>query len=659
MKITFIFLFTIVFSFCNCHAEWKNSGSQSGGNARSIYIDGSKVIVSTPTGDIYTTINKGNIWTSVTFDDTYINSIITFGKKIYAASYKKGILCSDDDGQTWKQFAFPDTNVRTLAVNGKKLYAGTDEGLYVTSDTGKKWSLLGFKYQNITSISTRNYGKCIVVGIYSDGAFISTNYGKNWSQIGLADSLINTVSYFNQHIVAGTSVYGIWFAEDSTQWLKQTKLEHMEVFSICFSDSIIFAGTDRGVYKSADHGENWIFCGFQKSFITCMSFNDGILYIGTKGEGVFYSLDYGKNWIQFGISTTQTYSIGSLQNNVFIGTQRGIYLSTDDGSIWSPVGWKSYPIYNFSNSENKISAGSAKGVFVSYDFGNSWEYIGPPGERIFSSVILDNIIYVSTAQGIYYCPDDKAKYIYWNKANYDGDFIYSLTENNGNLFAGLRNGGLFMSSDKGESWADIGLKGFNNWSLAFKGDTIYSGSWGNGLVYSHDNGKVWLYTTLTDTTISSLLIYGDYIFAATPGSGIFLSSDKGNSWKNIGLEYLYINGLTIKDSVLYVSTAYNGVWFMPVPELITSVTENNQSESINVYPNPASDFLIVDINIPENNDIDIKIINLIGCVVYHEGLKGNQRVIQKRINVENFAKGYYTLQLITPGRVINKKVIIE
>ena len=63
--------------------------------------------------------------------------------------------------------------------------------------------------------------------------------------------------------------------------------------------------------------------------------------------------------------------------------------------------------------------------------------------------------------------------------------------------------------------------------------------------------------------------------------------------------------------------------------------------------------------ITEPQELEIKLLNVIGQVIYEEGLNQYTGKYQKTIDISKQATGIYTLQLISNEGIINKKIIIE
>ncbi len=107
----------------------------------------------------------------------------------------------------------------------------------------------------------------------------------------------------------------------------------------------------------------------------------------------------------------------------------------------------------------------------------------------------------------------------------------------------------------------------------------------------------------------------------------------------------------------YASTIYGTVYgdeiaFTTAP---LSINEALLSNKINIYPNPAKDFIYIENN-SEDKILDIQLLTVSCQMVY---ICKSVISFLSVINIDAFAKGIYSLRLITPSGILNKKVIIE
>ena len=71
--------------------------------------------------------------------------------------------------------------------------------------------------------------------------------------------------------------------------------------------------------------------------------------------------------------------------------------------------------------------------------------------------------------------------------------VRALAVSGNNLFAGTVHGGVFRSTNNGESWADAssGLTNFDITCIAVSGNNLFAGTWGGGVFLSTNNGTSW------------------------------------------------------------------------------------------------------------------------------------------------------------------------
>jgi len=94
--------------------------------------------------------------------------------------------------------------------------------------------------------------------------------------------------------------------------------------------------------------------------------------------------------------------------------------------------------------------------------------------------------------------------------------------------------------------------------------------------------------------------------------------------------------------------------------------EDTEQESVadpdlfTIYPNPASNHVLVQFSSEENEKITIRLIDMMGKTVYLEELPTVIGVNKKEINLENLPVGVYHLSLEKQGALFRKgKIVVE
>ena len=136
-----------------------------------------------------------------------------------------------------------------------------------------------------------------------------------------------------------------------------------------------------------------------------------------------------------------------------------------------------------------------------------------------------------------------------------GGAVTSLAiDSTGAVLAGTLSGGVFRSSDLGETWEQInnGLADTNVRTIAVSpGGSFFAGLDHSGVFRSSDSGQTWVPAGLTNKHVKSLVIDSNgYVFAVAFDSlrGIFRSTDNGANWTQVYDLYFFnmsFNDITI------------------------------------------------------------------------------------------------------------------
>ena len=78
--------------------------------------------------------------------------------------------------------------------------------------------------------------------------------------------------------------------------------------------------------------------------------------------------------------------------------------------------------------------------------------------------------------------------------------------------------------------------------------------------------------------------------------------------------------------------------------------------AVEIYPNPASKHFHIKVEMPDQDEAEIKIYNVLGKVVYETEILTGSKIYN--IDFSEKAKGIYYMQLQTQEGSITKKVVI-
>ena len=97
------------------------------------------------------------------------------------------------------------------------------------------------------------------------------------------------------------------------------------------------------------------------------------------------------------------------------------------------------------------------------------------------------------------------------------------------------------------------------------------------------------------------------------------------------------------------------IYVWPEPTGLSNFSTSN----ITIYPNPTRGVVTISFTSHINNDYLVRIVNLIGEIVFLESLDSYVGTYKKTINLSSYSKAIYFLEIETDYGIINKKLILH
>ncbi len=317
-----IILIVAIFAINIANAQWQSNNingiliSNVKTNGNIIYASGYYINNYNPC--LLYSNDQGNTWTSISSGlpaQDNIRDFVISDNNIILSMGSNGIYISSIYGNYWSSISNNFSYTQALVKNGNKILAATSQFVYSSSDNGLSWvsldSNLSSGWNGVSAINAKdNY---IYAGLsYNSawgtggGIYISNDYGNNW-----------TFSTFNGNY------YG--------------------VLALAIQDSIVYAGTDNGLYYTNNQGATWT--NIQNSFplnieVSTLCTKDSIIIVGTY-FGIYFSSDYGNNWTTANTGITNyNYNINDLvihDSTVYVTVGGTIYKRTLSNLMSKPA----------------------------------------------------------------------------------------------------------------------------------------------------------------------------------------------------------------------------------------------------------------------------------------------------------------------------------
>ncbi|MBI3195040.1 MAG: hypothetical protein HYZ34_11345, partial [Ignavibacteriae bacterium] len=242
---------------------------------------------------------------------------------VYAGTYTKGMYRSTDNGTSWVQInnGLPEARIYSIGIsrsprNHDNIFVATHgAGVYRSTNNGERWYRVGFndtsKYIESIAIDIEGNVFASAHHIWYDRSTLyrSTDNGSYWEVAEINNPLVNTATIsllvptsgkYNGKVFAGTN-WGVYRSVNAgDDWERMVPVgTNFEVNSIAinFKGEIYAAASDSSVYKSVDSGMTWSKSKVTNDKVLSLIVNpNGVLFAATYGSGMYRSLDDGKTW---------------------------------------------------------------------------------------------------------------------------------------------------------------------------------------------------------------------------------------------------------------------------------------------------------------------------------------------------------------------------
>ena len=489
---------------------------------------------------------------------------------VYAAT-AGGVFISVNSGANWSAangsapHNLTTSNIRGIAIDTNTpatLYAATDAGIFKSSDSATSWDLYSTGLTNTDVLSVAfaaTATSTLFAGTNGGGVFISTDGAATWTadNSGLGNMVINRIAIdpttdttrsiayagtanglFNRSYTTPPGSWGSWSARD-TGITTPANVQAIAIVNAngSFPSTTLYAGTDYGVFRSANSGAAWspLSSGLLRGrAITIHPTDPTQITAGFGSGGIFHSTSRGDSWAPSMNGLTNLFVKAVIHDpttpaTMYAGTGAGVYKTTDSGATWNTM--------NTGLSNTNVR----------------WLAIDPNAPHA---------LYAATGGGVFKWDSVGSTWGAFNTGLTNLD-VNTIAFYNTSLYAGTNGGGVFLS-DSGGAWSQM-ITGMGNSIvnvLAIDQATgvIYAGT-SVGVYKSSDFALHWnaVNSGITTVDVRALALNQTappapaaalkVIAAGTTGGGVFLTTSGGTSWNalNTRLVDKNVNALAMDD----------------------------------------------------------------------------------------------------------------
>jgi len=184
---------------------------------------------------------------------------------------------------------------------------------------------------------------------------------------------------------------------------------------------------------------------------------------------------------------------------------------------------------------------------------------GPTGGTVYCLYVNGSTVYAGTQNGGVFKSTNNGDS--WNASN-SGlivDVVNSLNGFGNNLFCGT-NSGFYRSTNSGSNWSAVNYgESMLVTSLTVNGTDVYLGNSDGRLYKSTNNGLNWIYFAGSfGGRVNSILFHQGLIYAAVDGMGAYATTNSGANWNLISPYYFYTKALYATGNTVRLGTSNGG-----------------------------------------------------------------------------------------------------
>ncbi len=592
------------------------------------------------------------------------------------AGTREGLYKSSDQGQNWELFGYYGEVYDIALLPDSSLAIATPEGILRKSPKVSNWVLIGQWFENgenvaNTSIAVTDDGR---LWTNVQGAVYYTQDLQDWQCLTLESNCVSfgadtrNIEAVGDNILVSTWNHTFRYSADSAE-ISPTSLasevlyyvrSNEHIYAITQSKSSASGPFPNALFSSNDQGESWsrIKADGAQLESAIVSADDSWICIGQR-LGISCSEDSGNNWSKWnnGLSNTIIPSLfTTFQGEIIAGAIEGAFILDRSTDRWLKLNLNpaendfKVAISSFTQSSSGLIVALGGWIYRSFDGGYTWdraptEFYTAGKLSSEHSVWFHNTLDVLSSVFPYATPCpytpllDSPAISFGDTLGYLGSLEFNRSvddwetaqvyrsiqvpgstdwqaitfTSDSNLLVGSTEAVLLRSKNGGVSWSldylvDDSEVDINGFEVLTDGTILASSNY--GVFFSTNNGYDWELSGIEKCT-NSLKVGPENILLA---DGKYVSKDNGSSWVEIPTPPAPVITTTFSsDGTPYVGTYGLGVFKGNRPiSLSSNSNENIASAMIEVFPNPAINYVTIRISIGKSEFVTAVIYDLLG-----------------------------------------------
>lgn len=647
-------------------------------------------------GTLLKTTNAGKNWINMNVPTTkHLESLFFYNEYTGWIGGGEGLLAKTTNGGinwAFKSFDTTKTLISIYYKNENEGYMGARYGgLFRTTNAGLNWVNLDTLNKYLIN---KYYFSSGLIGYASGsydynstfyGLFLKTNNGGyNWNMIPPSGSLSEFLSmkFFNSNTgyIGGDML--LRTTNSAANWDYINKPSG-EIYSFYFKDFYTgyilnyYQSEKPKLYKTTNAGASWENLNISDKyyFYEVEGVGDTLYLSGYLGD-LARSYNGGANWSYNDIIKPYLYSMYFFNSLTgwACGSDGSLVYTDDGGELWQK---KPFPdtttllkTMHFVNNNTGFIGGNYGKLFRTTNAGNNWEMYSTNITSTFFYLSFINSLtgFASTYQGEIFKTTNSGVNWYLIK-NFNGTSFYDIhffNENKGLISKSFEGTQILITTDGGTEWNSVFSPDCLLYDFYFINDNTGYAS-GTSRIYKTTNGGYnWFQVnSYTGGFMYSVYAKQNYVWACGGSGKILFSSNGGSNWQyqdsktNQTLNCIFFldlnTGYVCGGPGYIAKTTNSGIVFISkisstIPELY--LLEQN-------YPNPFNSSTIIKFHIPKNENITIKLYDILGRYVLTliNEIK-SPGIYQIELNASSLPSGIYFYKLTSDSFTSSKRLVL-
>ncbi len=679
--------------------DWFDFSTNIGNkNIKDLHVFKDEYLIANTNLGFYISEDLGASWDTASFGiEETITSIDNLGDGLVSGTNLGGVYLSGDTAKSWTQSnnglsGYRTININSIEVSDSLIFIATNSGVYVSTDSCKNWSGINEGLNNM-SVSDLLVVDNKLFAATTDTIYSTEISNYNWTKTNGMSSNYTSLLAKGDNIYSGTKSGIRIFEAQGKSWanfsigLARPNAYFLEDF---YNVSYLFNAN--GSYKSEDRNEWELYTitGLTTNKVKFIKPVGNKMIIGTSDKGVFISEDTLQSCLQITTNPSTSSNVRGIMGSdtlLFIATNEGIFSSADTGKTWTNhsllMTEKDFVDIAFLN--DSLYALATKKLYVSGDFGESWDPIDYSSIWSIGATSYHSIAATDTGLLVTFSTSQYGDKLFASNSTIDSwtniyprwDEMEGTVGNSCKLYE--FNGGIIsLGNNNGTKQVNICHDGGIAWSRIGNGLSGYGGSL-SSINVSNSGDTLTMITSTGHIFVRALPI----IIPETPTNFKYTQSDDTFSaiWDdnsdietgfclvvpiNYNLdcvgenitEYVTTNR-SILGAQIYANN--NGDYSLPSEEIVRAEDETNsvvsttEKEELEIYPNPANDYLIIEYD-SNVKPLGVKVYNIAGEILYEDydclHFSGSYA-----LNTSEYKPGMYILSVVCKDNVINKQFL--